>query len=110
MNPARRTPARHGWLRIAVLLLALLVPGAHTGTHALPVALAAGENSGQVAECDVLDTVVRPTARAARRPAAPRRPAPPPANGPARPAHSTHPAPPRPPYTPRCLRSVVLRC
>lgn len=107
MSPSARTlPRSRAWLRAFVLLLALLVPGAHSGTHiTTPVAV------GEIAEYDVLDTALRPPARAAHRPVAPLRPAQRPA-----PAHGVPvgppplPTPPQPPYTPRTLRSVVLRC
>ncbi|WP_329337321.1 hypothetical protein OG866_22790 [Streptomyces sp. NBC_00663] len=91
------------WLRAFVLLLALLMPGAHTGAHAaVPVA------ASEVAEYDVLDTVLRP---AAQHPVAPLRPAPraePPA--PVVPERPPLPAPPRPSYAQLTLRTVVLRC
>ncbi|AWW42555.1 hypothetical protein DN051_20465 [Streptomyces cadmiisoli] len=88
-----------------VLLLVLLVPGAHAAAVAVPVPVA-----GEVAEVDLLDTALRPPHRAGKQPAVPRRPvrpaAPPPHGTPVRPC----PAPTWPPYTPRALRSVVLRC
>ncbi|MGC9537132.1 hypothetical protein [Streptomyces sp. UG1] len=107
MSTARRRSRSHTWLRVLVLLLALLVPGAHTQAHALPVAAGALE----VAEHDVLDTALRPPARADRRSTVRRRPAgpprrPAPAGTPTRPSHC---APP-PPYVPHLLRTVVLRC
>ncbi|MFF4270680.1 hypothetical protein [Streptomyces sp. NPDC001536] len=106
MNPAARTlPRGRVWLRAFVLLLALLVPGAHSGTHAATPVVA-----GEVAEYDVLDTALRPPARAAHRPVVPLRPAPRPAPAPGVPAGHPLPAPPRPPYALHTLRSVVLRC
>ncbi|MFI9828516.1 hypothetical protein ACIHIX_12595 [Streptomyces sp. NPDC051913] len=91
------------WLRAIVLLLALLVPGAHAGAHAaVPVA------ASEAAEYDVLDTVLRP---ASQHPVAPLRPAPRvtlPA--PVVPDGAPLPAPPHPSYTLLTLRTVVLRC
>nr|WP_239158414.1 hypothetical protein [Streptomyces sp. SID13726] len=83
-----------------------MVPGAPVHTHAAPPVAA-----GEIVEYDVLDTALRPPARAAHRTAVPSRPAPrrdtaPPAAPEARP----HPAPPRQPYALPALRSVVLRC
>ncbi|SNX62330.1 hypothetical protein SAMN06272735_4102 [Streptomyces sp. TLI_55] len=91
------------WLRAFVLLLALLVPVAPTGTPAaVPVAV------GEIAEYDVLDTVLRP---AERHPVAPLRPAPrvePPS--PVTPEGTPLPAPPHPTSRLLALRTVVLRC
>ncbi|KKD05506.1 hypothetical protein [Streptomyces sp. WM6386] len=95
------------WLRAFVLLLALLVPGGHAGAHA---ALAVAPVAGEAAEHDVVDTALRPPARAAHRPVVPLRPAPRPAPAPGVPAGRPLPAPPRPPYALHTLRSVVLRC
>jgi hypothetical protein len=92
-------------LRAFVLLLALLVPGAHSGAHAATPVVA-----GEIAEYDVLDTALRPPARAAHRPVAPLRPTAPPAPAFRAPAGHPLPAPPRPPYSLHTLRSVVLRC
>jgi hypothetical protein len=105
MSTARPLPHGRTWLRAFVLLLALLVPGAHSGTHAAP-SVAVGE----IAEYDVLDTAVRPPARAAHRPVAPLRPAPRRTAPPGVPTAAPLPAPPQPPYTPRAVRTVVLRC
>ncbi|MGF0174876.1 hypothetical protein ACQF36_31600 [Streptomyces sp. Marseille-Q5077] len=106
-STARRHSRSRAWLRVLVLLLALLVPGAHAQAHALPVTAGI---SGEVAEHDVLDTALRPAARADRRNAVRARPAPPP-----RPAPGAAPAPrscppPGQPYVPHILRTVVLRC
>ncbi|MFC8348905.1 hypothetical protein [Streptomyces sp. NPDC057280] len=91
------------WLRAFVLLLALLVPATPAGAPAAaPVAV------GEIAEYDVLDTVLRP---ADRRPVAPLRPAPrvePPS--PVVPEGSPLPASPHPSYRLLALRTVVLRC
>ncbi|KUN24433.1 hypothetical protein AQJ23_23055 [Streptomyces antibioticus] len=91
------------WLRAFVLLLALLVPVAPAGAPAaVPVA------AGEVAEYDVLDTVLRP---ADRHPVAPLRPAPrvaPPS--PVIPEGTALPAPPHPSSRLLALRTVVLRC
>ncbi|WP_052424931.1 hypothetical protein [Streptomyces fulvoviolaceus] len=106
VSTARGLPRIRTWLRALVLLVALLVPGAHTGVHtapALPV-------SGETIEYDVLDTVLRPVARSAARAAVPLRPAPRPDPAPGVPEGRPLPAPPGPPYTLLALRTVVLRC
>ncbi|NNN31534.1 hypothetical protein HLK59_14405 [Streptomyces sp. S3(2020)] len=95
------------WLRAFVLLLALLVPGAHSGAHAaIPVTSVTSVAAGEAAEYDVLDTALRPPARAAHRPVASPRTAP----APGVPAVRPLPKPPHPSYAPHILRSVVLRC
>ncbi|ELP68026.1 hypothetical protein ACKI1I_37820 [Streptomyces turgidiscabies] len=112
MSPAARTPyakyavRRTAWLRVVVLLLALLVPGtaAHCGAAESAV------SSGTAAEHDVHDTALRPPARYGHRTVVALRPVPgPPAArhaGATSPAHPL-PVPPRPTPAPR---SVVLRC
>ncbi|MFJ8592047.1 hypothetical protein [Streptomyces sp. NPDC093598] len=107
-QPVARGPRRNAWLRVLVLLLALLVPGAHAEAHAGPVAVVSGE--GTTAECDVLDTTLRPPARGSRRTAVPLSPAPLQDPGPAYTAQRPVPAPTNPPHAPRPLRSEVLRC
>jgi hypothetical protein len=99
-HPVRRYP----WLRVLVLLLALLVPGAHTETPMAPVA------AGETIEYDVLDTPLRPPGHAAHRAAAPTRPAPSPAPAPVVPRGRSLPTAPRTPYSLLTLRTVVLRC
>ncbi|MFF7447736.1 MULTISPECIES: hypothetical protein [unclassified Streptomyces] len=96
------------WLRAFVLLLALLVPGGHAGAHAATAVAPAV--SAELVEYDVLDTALRPPARAAHRPVAPLGPAPRPAPAPGVPADRPLPVPPRPPYALPLLRTVVLRC
>ncbi|MFF9030597.1 hypothetical protein [Streptomyces iakyrus] len=105
-QPEPRGPRRHIWLRVLVLLLALLVPGAHAEALTGPTATVSGEST--TVECDVLDTVLRPPARGVRRTAAPTAPAPLPE--PAHTARLARPVPADPPYDPRPLRSEVLRC
>ncbi|WP_031484323.1 hypothetical protein [Streptomyces bicolor] len=114
MSTARNLPRSRTWLRALVLLLALLVPGAHAQAHAVPAVLGV---SGEAAEHDVLDTALRPPARADRRSTARRRgpaptptPMPVPVPAPGVPARLSAAAPPRPPYVPHILRTVVLRC
>jgi hypothetical protein len=105
MSGTPHSPRRHAWLRVLVLLLALLVPGAQAQVHAAPLV------AGQSAEYDVLDTAaLRPPARTAHHPAAPARPAPlaAPPHGSGR-DHSL-PAPPWRSYPLLTLRTVVLRC
>ena len=104
MSTAARLPRSRAWLRVLVLLLALLVPGAPAEVSARPVVTA-----GESVEYDVLDTALRP-APCAHRTAAPLRRAPRPAPGPGVPAGRSRPAPPRPSSTPHTLRTVVLRC
>ncbi|MDH6435738.1 hypothetical protein M2158_004215 [Streptomyces sp. SAI-144] len=82
MSSVRRAPCSHDWLRTLVLLLALLVPGAHFQAHAMPPVPA-----GELVEYDVLDTPVRWTARAVHRTAVPLRPAPRPETAPGVPAY-----------------------
>ncbi|MGW1953447.1 hypothetical protein ACWCPI_11890 [Streptomyces sp. NPDC001920] len=104
---ARSVPRSRAWLRVLVLLLALLVPGAHALTPAVPVVAGA---LGEAAEHDTLDTALRPPARADRRRTAGLSPTPRPGQPPCAPARRTPPAPPGPPYVPPRPRTVVLRC
>ncbi|WP_053852901.1 hypothetical protein [Streptomyces sp. NRRL B-24085] len=105
MSSVRRPPGSRDWLRVLVLLLALLVPGAHLQAHAMPPVPA-----GELVEYDVLDTALRPPARAVHRAVVPLRPVPWPETVHGVPAQRPLPAPPRPPYALPVLRSVVLRC
>ncbi|MFG2808646.1 MULTISPECIES: hypothetical protein [Streptomyces] len=108
-QPVHRSPRRHAWLRVLVLLLALLVPGAHAEAHTGWTAGVSGENT--TVECDLLDTALRLPARTARRTAAvPLSPAPLRGPGPASTAQHPVPVPPTPRLDPRPLRSEVLRC
>ncbi|MER7894938.1 hypothetical protein ABTX62_01995 [Streptomyces sp. NPDC096046] len=107
-QPVPRGPRRNTWLRVLVLLLALLVPGAHAEAHAGSTAAVSGDST--TVGCDVLDAVLRPPVRGSRRTAVPPGPAPLRAPGPASPAHRSGPVPPSPAYDPRPLRSEVLRC
>ncbi|WDV52868.1 hypothetical protein PV963_22105 [Streptomyces coeruleorubidus] len=112
MNPAPqpvpRGTRRHRWPRVLVLLLALLVPGAHAEAHTGPTATVSGESTA--VECDVLDVALRPPARGTRRIAVPLRLTPLPTPGPAYAAPHRVPVPPGPRHDPRPLRSEVLRC
>ncbi|MFF5186527.1 hypothetical protein ACFY30_22625 [Streptomyces sp. NPDC000345] len=106
MSTAARLPRSRAWLRVLVLLLAVLVPATSPEASAAPVV------AGEITEYDLLGTAVRPVS-CAHRPAVPLRPEPStdPARGAA--AGRPRPGPPRPPYTPhtlRALRTVVLRC
>ncbi|WP_217546065.1 hypothetical protein [Streptomyces sp. GbtcB6] len=99
------------WPRALVLLLALLLAGVPTAAEALAAATATV--SAETAEHDVLDTPLRPPARAVHRADVPQRLAPlPDAAPPAGPADRHRPCPttPRPPYATPLLRTVVLRC
>ncbi|WP_432117383.1 hypothetical protein [Streptomyces sp. bgisy032] len=107
-QPVLRAPRRKTWLRVLVLLLALLVPGAHAAAYTGPTAAVSGESTA--VEYDVFDTALRPQARGARRAAVPLRPVPNP--GPASTTRLPAPVsvPTGPPRDPRPLRSEVLRC
>ncbi|MFF7641541.1 hypothetical protein [Streptomyces canus] len=106
MSSVRRAPRSRDWLRVLVLLLALLVPGAQVQAHAMPSVPA-----GELVEYDALDTALRPPGRAVHRMAGPLRPAPRPEAVPGGPAdRRPRTASPRPPYALPALRSVVLRC
>jgi hypothetical protein len=112
MSTARRHARSRAWLRVLVLLLALLASGAPAEPTAPPAAVAGAEIGigVGVGEHDVLDSALRP-APCVHRPVAPLRPAPVPAPAPAaavRP-HRT-PPPAVPPYSLRVVRTVVLRC
>jgi hypothetical protein len=106
--PVPRGTRRNTWARVLVLLLALLVPGAHAEAHAGPMVTVSGK--GTAVECDVVDTAVRPPARGTRRTAVALRPAP--LASPGLAYAAPHPAavPPGPLHDPRPLRSEVLRC
>ena len=112
MSPAARTPytsyavRRAAWLRVLVLLLALLVPG--TAAHCS--AAESVVSGGTATEHDVHDTALRPPGRYGHRPVVPLRPAPraPAARPPVATAAHPLPAPPRP--APHVPHSVVLRC
>lgn len=105
MSTVRSHPRGHACLRTLVLLLALLVPGAHAEVHAPPSA------ATEIVEYDALDAAVRPAADALHRTVVALRPAPLPAPAPGTPADRRPlPAPPRPPHALHALRSVVLRC
>ncbi|MEU0003864.1 hypothetical protein ABZ079_06045 [Streptomyces sp. NPDC006314] len=106
MNGTTSIPRGRTRLRVLVLLLALWVPGAHVQVQAASALGMAAET----AEHDVLDIVLRPSARAVHRSDVPQRPAPLPDPAPARPAAHPRPATPRVPYAPPLLRTVVLRC
>ncbi|MYS93248.1 MULTISPECIES: hypothetical protein [Streptomyces] len=107
-QPARRGTRRNTCARVLVLLLALLVPGAHAEAHAGPTAIVSGESTA--VECDVVDTAPRPPARGTRRTAVPLRSAPLPGPGPAHGTPHAAPVPSGPRHDPRPLRSEVLRC
>ncbi|MFD8812256.1 hypothetical protein ACFV23_12445 [Streptomyces sp. NPDC059627] len=111
-RPTGRRPwSGPAWPRALVLLLALLLVGVPTAAEALAAATAAAA-SAETAEHDVLDTPLRPPARAVHRADVPQRPAPLPGAASAGPADRRRPCPtaPRPPYATPLLRTVVLRC
>jgi hypothetical protein len=119
-RPAGRRPwSGLAWPRALVLVLALLLAllpaGVPTAAEALASATPAATPaavSAETAEHDVLDTPLRPPARAVHRTDVPQRPAPLPAAASAGPAdrHRACPTAPRPPYATPLLRTVVLRC
>ncbi|MFJ5836301.1 hypothetical protein ACIQGO_05890 [Streptomyces shenzhenensis] len=106
MSSAPTLPRGRAWLRVLVLLLALLVPGAHAEAHATPVV------AGNVVQHDGLDTALRPPSRTVHQPLAPAaRTVPLTVPAPAVPHDRPLPVPaPRPPYALYALCSVVLRC
>ncbi|MBL1107816.1 hypothetical protein JK361_25035 [Streptomyces sp. 5-8] len=106
MSRSTSTARSRTWLRVLALLLALWVPGAHVPAQPVPDLAVAAESDGH----DILDTPLRPPARAVHRADAPERLAPLPGPAPARPAARPRPAAPRMPSTPPLLRTVVLRC
>ncbi|MEU9246818.1 hypothetical protein [Streptomyces shenzhenensis] len=110
-----RSRGRHprpgpAWPRALVLLLVLLLAGVPTAAEALAAATPAV--SAESVEHDVLDTPLRPPARAVHRADVPQRPAPLTDPAPAGPADHRRPCPPapRPPDATPLLRTVVLRC
>ncbi|MGW2565434.1 hypothetical protein [Streptomyces sp. NPDC001537] len=104
MSTVRSLPRGHAWLRTLVLLLALLVPGAHVEAHTAP------PSATEIVEYDALDAAVRPAADALHRTVVALRPAPLQAPPLDTPADRALPAPPRLPHALHALRSVVLRC
>ncbi|MDQ0749624.1 hypothetical protein QF034_003855 [Streptomyces africanus] len=107
-QPAPRGTRRTTWARVLVVLLALLVPGAHAEAHAGATAVVSGESTAVA--YDVLDAALRPPARGARRTAVPLRPTPLPSSGAAYAPPRPVPVPPGPRHDLRPLRSEVLRC
>ncbi|WP_030251516.1 MULTISPECIES: hypothetical protein [unclassified Streptomyces] len=109
-RPASRGAHHSAWLRVLVLLLALLVAAcpAYAEAHTGPTATVSGESTA--VEYEALDAALRPPARFAHRAAVPPRPALPSPPGPAHAARRRVPVPPGPSLDPRPLRSEVLRC
>ena len=104
-----RTARRYAWLRVLVVLLALLAAGAHTAAMADPPTLVSAETCG--ADCDVLDAALWPAATQTHRTVPPLRPGPAPSTRPSEPGRPA-PAPVPAPHSPalHTLRTVVLRC
>lgn len=105
MSSTRNLPLGHTWLRVVVLLLAVLVPVVPAGPAPTPSVAA------EIIEYDTLGTALRPAPGTSHRAVAPPprstpRPQPPPGLPPGRPL----PTPPGPPYALDALRTVVLRC
>ncbi|MFG2317439.1 hypothetical protein [Streptomyces tendae] len=106
MRPAPHAAPRHAaWLRVLVLVLALLVPCTHVTVQAAPVTVAAGA----AAEYDHLDSALRVAARSGRR-AAVVRPAPPSFRPDRRAPLRCDARTERAAAPPGGPRSVVLRC
>jgi hypothetical protein len=104
MSTAPSLPRNRAWLRVLVLMLAVLVPGAHAEVHAAP------GMSVEIVEHDVLDAAARPPAQIVRRAVVRLRPAPLQHLAPGATPSGHPPVPPRAPYAPHTLRSVILRC
>ncbi|MFF4356960.1 hypothetical protein [Streptomyces sp. NPDC001604] len=104
MSTVRSLSRGHAWLRTLVLLLTLLVPGAHVEAHEAP------PSATEIVEYDALDAAVRPPADALHRTVVALRPAPLQAPPLDTPADRPLPVSPRPPHALHALRSVVLRC
>jgi hypothetical protein len=100
MSTAGRHPRSRTWLRVLVLLLAVLLPAAPAEAAPPPVVAA------ETCEYDALDTALRAPADGARRTVAPPRPAPRPAGE----SGTTPPVPPRPAHPLDAPRTMVLRC
>lgn len=101
MSRAPHAPtARTAWLRVLVLLLALVVPCANATAEAVPVTTVA---AGAVGEYDQVDTALRTPVRGARRAA-------PVVRRTVRRTRSAPSAPAVPHSRARAPRSVVLRC
>jgi hypothetical protein len=97
-------------VRVLVLLLVLLVSGAHFEAHAVPVAALAGESGGVAVESDLLDSAPRSPAGGDRRPVPPLRTAPVPDEEQPDAEGCRVSVSPSASYGLRTLRSVVLRC
>ncbi|MEV6082484.1 hypothetical protein [Streptomyces parvulus] len=101
MSPApHAATARAAWLRVLVLLLALVVPCAHAAAEAVPVTTV---SAGAVGEYDQVDSALRTPVRGARR-------AVPVVRRTVRRIRSAPSAPAVPRSRARGRRSVVLRC
>ncbi|MER6124646.1 hypothetical protein ABT173_18765 [Streptomyces sp. NPDC001795] len=112
MSPAPHAPRaarRYAWLRVLVVLVALLATGAHTGAVVAPPAAVSAETCG--AECDVLDAALSPTAVQGPRTVQPLRPDPSAGGRPSEPGRSSAAAVQVPGSAAlHALRTVVLRC
>ncbi|MFJ9739301.1 hypothetical protein [Streptomyces sp. NPDC101166] len=110
MSTARRLPRSRRWLRVLVLLLAVVVPGAAAEAAAVPALSAAVV---ETAELDGFDAAPRLPYGGACRAVAPARPSSRPARTPAAPPGRLLPPRACPPYAldvSDVLRTVVLRC
>ncbi|MER6350015.1 hypothetical protein ACWC10_30350 [Streptomyces sp. NPDC001595] len=104
MSAAPSLPRSRTWLRVCVLLLALLIPGAHIEAAGTPVV------AGEAAEADLTEAALRPMTRTAQRAVVRHRPVRPAAPAPGAPVAATTGPLPAPPYLPPAPRYVVLRC
>ncbi|MBO4256320.1 hypothetical protein [Streptomyces griseorubiginosus] len=100
MSIARHLSRIRIWLRVLVLLLALLVPGETHAAASVPV-------SPECVQCDATEVALPPVVRAAARAVVPLRPAPLPDPAPQEPGVTATTVLPRAPHA---LRTVVLRC
>ncbi|MFG3319303.1 hypothetical protein ACGF3J_14785 [Streptomyces sp. NPDC048171] len=102
-HAATARAGRAAWLRVLVLLLALVVPCAHATAEAVPTATV---TAGAVGEYDQVDSALRAPVRGERR-AGPQRPA---VRRAAHRARFAPSVPAVPASRARGTRSVVLRC
>ncbi|MCF2126747.1 hypothetical protein L1I79_09865 [Strepomyces sp. STD 3.1] len=102
-HAATARAGRTAWLRVLVLLLALIVPCAHATAETVPTVTVA---AGAVGEYDQADSALRAPVRGERR-AGPQRPV---VRRAAQRARFARPVPAVPPSRAHGPRSVVLRC
>lgn len=106
-----RTVRRYAWLRVFVVLVALLAVGADAEAVAAQAAAASESTGACDAEHNVLDAARRPTVPQGQGGVTPQRPGPRTGDTPSEPAPPSR-TPVRPPHSPalRALHTVVLLC